>query len=157
MGEILDVYYLIEQRHDPRGDWHEGAFRFDTESGARRNASKIHPPTKTRIVKVTREVLTDEPAAERAAPQVRVGQIWADSDKRAAGRTLRVDEIRPNPIGHIALCTILTNATEVQQQLDDPNSGYRGQDARGKQTRIAVRRFTPTSTGYRLIQDAPAT
>jgi hypothetical protein len=89
-------------------------------------------------------------------PDVRVGQIYADNDPRSEGRTLRVDDVRPGTDGRpVAVCTILTNSAEVQAALDDPTSGYRGQDPRGRQTRIAVRRMAPTSTGYRLVQDAP--
>lgn len=81
---------------------------------------------------------------------VRPGQVWADNDPRVAGRTLRVDVIE----GEHALCTVLTNAGGQQRLLENPPSWWRARDNRGKQTRISLRRFRPTSTGYRLIKDA---
>lgn len=85
---------------------------------------------------------------------VRPGQMWADNDPRAAGRTLRVDSID----GDKAVCTVLTNTDETQAYIDAPaskptymQSAY--SDRRGKQTRVSMCRFKPTSTGYRLVQD----
>jgi hypothetical protein len=93
------------------------------------------------------------------APNVRPGQVWADNDPRAAGRTLRVDEIRydPGTGRHVAVCTVLTNRADTQTHIDHPwVPWYKPRDMRGQQTEIAVIRFArPTSTGYRLIQDAP--
>jgi hypothetical protein len=92
-------------------------------------------------------------------PTVRPGQIWADNDPRATGRTLRVDEIWPGEWTDrlIAVCTVLTNTDSTQRLVDDPVSSVcRPRDMRGRQTQIAVVRFArPTSTGYRLVQDAP--
>jgi hypothetical protein len=91
--------------------------------------------------------VTDQPA-------IRTGQIWADNDKRNKGRTLRVDHVTTTLDGEPfkVFCTILTNSDEVQASLDaHPNSYI---DRRGKQTAIDVSRMRPTSTGYRLIQDA---
>jgi hypothetical protein len=68
--------------------------------------------------------------------RVEVGQVWADNDWRSAGRTLRVDAVDETH----ATCTILTNQN---------SHGYR--DMRGRTTRIALRRFKPNSTGYRLV------
>jgi hypothetical protein len=86
------------------------------------------------------------------APTVKPGQIWADNDKRAAGRTLRVERV----LGDKAQCTILTNTDVAQKQIDE----YQGRacpwarDMRGKKTWISLARFKPTNTGYRLVQDA---
>jgi hypothetical protein len=91
-------------------------------------------------------------------PTVRPGQVWADNDPRAAGRTFRVDEIRHSPsMGRpVTVCTIMTNRDDTQAEIDHPTTPwYRPSDRRGAQTVIAVDRFRPTSTGYRLIQDAP--
>lgn len=90
---------------------------------------------------------------------VRPGQFWADADPRSAGRTLRVDWVT----GDGVICTIITNTTVAQEQIDSwlrkhPSGSPkcpRAQDRRGKTTRIALARFRPTSTGYRLIHDAP--
>ncbi|WP_435059419.1 hypothetical protein [Streptomyces sp. bgisy060] len=70
-------------------------------------------------------------------PDVRVGQVWADNDKRSEGRTVRVDEINVR----YAYCTVLT----------PPTPGGRT----GQRTRIALERMRPTSTGYRLLDGAP--
>ncbi|WP_432034648.1 hypothetical protein [Streptomyces antibioticus] len=70
-------------------------------------------------------------------PGVRVGQVWADNDKRSEGRTVRIDEID----ARYAYCTVLTTAM--------PSSRT------GQRTRIGLERMRPTSTGYRLLEDAP--
>ncbi len=82
------------------------------------------------------------------------GQVWADNDPRAVGRTLRVDAID----GDKAICTVLTNTAETQAFLDRPDTkpAYMASaygDRRGKQTRVSLKRFVPTSTGYRLLED----
>jgi hypothetical protein len=60
---------------------------------------------------------------------VRPGQRWADCDKRAKGRTLTIVKVSVR----FAWCI----------------------DSRGRETRIMLTRFRPTSTGYRLVQEAP--
>ena len=77
------------------------------------------------------------------APEVRPGQVWADNDWRSDGRTIRVDRIEKGEDGNgdAAVVTTLTPA--------------RGVGRVGHQTRIAVRRFRATNTGYRLLQEAP--
>lgn len=82
--------------------------------------------------------------AKQPLPDVRPGQVYADNDARSAGRTIRVDAIE----GDKAVCTVLTNADYYQG-----DSWQR--DARGHSTRISLKRFKPTSTGYRLVKDAP--
>jgi hypothetical protein len=67
------------------------------------------------------------------APQVRPGQVWADNDKRAEGRTLRVDAV----FGATARL-------------------YGNSDRRGKRVQVAVRRMRPTSSGYRLVSEPEA-
>ena len=69
-------------------------------------------------------------------PVVRVGQVWADNDKRAQpNRRLRVVEMLPNG----AVCEVF----------------YEGVPAVDKPRRVAVmlRRFRPNSTGYRLVSE----
>ena len=81
------------------------------------------------------------------------GQVWADTDPRNEGRSFLIDSID----GGTAICTILTNATETQRGLDGKHAPWRPassfRDTRGKETRIAVRRLKPGSTGYRCIRD----
>jgi hypothetical protein len=71
-------------------------------------------------------------------PDVRVGQVWADSDKRSAGRHLLVDLI----VGDKARVLLCTADGQVIR-------------ANGKATVSAIRldRFRPTSTGYRFVRD----
>lgn len=75
------------------------------------------------------------------------GQIWADNDKRCAGRTLRIDCIRDDARRGetVADCTILTDSDDCSTL-----AGVKSQV--GRTTTIAVRRFRPTSTGYRRIE-----
>lgn len=77
---------------------------------------------------------------------VRPGTVWEDCDKRAAGRTIRVDRIVDVVYGGgvvygvvpYAVCTVLT--------------GRGGKPVKsGRQTEIRVSRFRPTSNGYRLV------
>jgi hypothetical protein len=84
---------------------------------------------------------------------VEPGQIWADNDWRADGRTVRVDRID----GNKAICTVLTNRHTAQDQLDQHPNVVGIVDQRGKPTRIRLDRLRPTSTGYRLVQHADGT
>jgi hypothetical protein len=77
------------------------------------------------------------------APEVRVGQVWADNDKRSQGRTLRVDHIGCEDsdgyeVPPYAACTVLTNKPGCRT---------------GHQVAIRLARFKPTSTGYRLVSE----
>lgn len=76
-------------------------------------------------------------------PEVKPGQVWADNDPRSAGRTLRVDRID----GDRAVCTVLTDA-------DQRRSG--AESTVGNATRISLKRFRPTSTGYRYAGEYEA-
>lgn len=75
--------------------------------------------------------------------EVRAGQVWADCDWRNEGRTLRVDALE----GEKAVCTVLT--------VKDGFPAASGQ-FKARQVKILLRRFKPTSTGYRLVQDVPS-
>jgi hypothetical protein len=79
------------------------------------------------------------------------GQIWADNDPRATGRTIRIDHIANGK----AICTVLTNRTAAQDELDRGSTWLN--DTRGKTVGIRLDRFRPTSTGYRLVQHADGT
>jgi hypothetical protein len=73
-------------------------------------------------------------------PTVRVNSVWADNDKRCEGRRVRVVEIDA------------THATVVPVDIRGvPDSRARY----ARRTRIRLDRFRPTSTGYRLVSDAP--
>jgi hypothetical protein len=67
---------------------------------------------------------------------VKIGQLWQDNDPRYKKvRTLRIDELWVNSRGELrARCHVLET---------------------GRAAFIAVRRFKPTSTGYRLVKEAP--
>ncbi|GEL48577.1 hypothetical protein CHO01_36930 [Cellulomonas hominis] len=98
---------------------------------------------------------------------VRVGQVWADNDPRCAGRTLRVLEVLTDAAGHeVARLEQLTNSADDQRLIDDAKAPGRSRgafvgaqwvpaDGRGKVVTVKVRRMRPTSTGYRLVTDAP--
>lgn len=84
-----------------------------------------------------------------AEVDVRSGQVWADTDPRMEGRTIRVDEID----GPHAICTILTNPLDVQGLLDDDTPGtrqYTPRDRRGRKTKIRLDRFDGSNRGYTL-------
>ena len=69
-------------------------------------------------------------------PEVEPGQVWIDNDPRSEGRrTLRVLRIE----GDRVICLTLTD--------------WHGAKDGSKETRIALRRFKPTSTGYRLADE----
>lgn len=96
-------------------------------------------------------------------PEVEPGQVWADSDPRSAGRTVRVVELDVNARGQqVARVVTLTNTDSDQALLDrhgvDAGGGYAGRvwvpsDRRGKVSSIRVDRMRPTSTGYRLLDE----
>ncbi|MFI2664860.1 DUF6354 family protein [Micromonospora carbonacea] len=87
---------------------------------------------------------------EQGSPTVRPGQIWEDNDYRAKGRTLRVDAVDDTH----AECTVLTDRTTATYRHPGGYVHQLGSTATvGRKTRIARRRFRPTSTGYRLVQD----
>jgi hypothetical protein len=68
---------------------------------------------------------------------VAVGQVWADNDKRSKGR-------------HVRVVAIEVTLKQAVVRACSPTGAFSG----GRVTRIALRRFQPTSTGYRLV--APA-
>lgn len=83
------------------------------------------------------------------APTVRVGQVWADNDKRSAGRHLLVVAIepaRPATVGTVP-------AKAVVEQCDAAGTVHRDGTGRAKRTRVRLDRLKPTSTGYRLVKD----
>lgn len=68
---------------------------------------------------------------------VKVGQVWADNDWRSQGRTVRIVAIG------------------VQRATVEVLTVVGGAPARNpRQTRVRLARFKPTSTGYRLIEEA---
>lgn len=69
--------------------------------------------------------------------EVKPGQVWADNDPREEGRTLRVERIEDDK----AICTVLSNRSVGSYTASV-----------GRITRISLRRFRPTSTGYRLVE-----
>lgn len=71
--------------------------------------------------------------------EVKVGQVWQDCDKRMSGRCIRVMAIKDGK----ALCS-----RAVQSSWGE---WFR---LPGRQVRISLSRFKPTSTGYRLLEDA---
>lgn len=82
----------------------------------------------------------------REVPDVRPGQVWADNDWRCEGRTLRVVEILRPELGLLSpvLCVTVTDSTKYPPERPRV----------GKETKVRLDRFRPTSTGYCLLQDA---
>ena len=78
---------------------------------------------------------------------VRVGSVWADHDKRSAGRHVQV---------------VAVDATHAKVELcSERGRPARGHEAApvakpGRQTKIRLDRFRPTSTGYRLVSEPTA-
>jgi len=73
---------------------------------------------------------------------VKVGQRWTDNSPRAKGRIILVKRIYTNQWKEnepMAECTIIAN----------PNN----ECTIGKTTRILVRRFQSTGSGYTLVSD----
>lgn len=79
---------------------------------------------------------------------VRPGQVWADNDWRARGQTIIVRSITAG----YATCEVLTERDEVLAALLVP----RRRRAVGTTTTSRLARFRPSSTGYRLVQEAPS-
>jgi hypothetical protein len=70
--------------------------------------------------------------------EVKPGQVWADNDRRSEGRHVKVIAIeRLHRQAVVRACSPLGNFTGARV------------------TRIRLDRFKATSTGYRLVQDAP--
>jgi hypothetical protein len=66
---------------------------------------------------------------------VRVGQVWADLDKRSKGRRIRVLEVG-----------------QYHATVRDADA-VPGAWPPARKTRIRLDRFRPTSTGYRLVSE----
>lgn len=83
----------------------------------------------------------------RKNPDVRIGQVWADNDKRSTGRHLKV----------IAFTDFAAAAGGKPRSavvvLCTPNGRTIYTNGKARRTRIKLARFRPTSTGYRLVHD----
>lgn len=91
---------------------------------------------------------------------VRPGQIWADNDKRGYGRRIRVVAIEAAmPATDHTRAVPARAVVELVDQRGRPARGAEHQQRAepGRQTRIRLDRFKPTSTGYRLVSDASET
>lgn len=80
-----------------------------------------------------------------------VGQIWADNDKRAIGRKIRIDKIE----GGTAHCTVVSDRdipeAERERYRHDRPEGW---TSVGRSTRISLKRLRPIATGYRLTTES---
>lgn len=70
--------------------------------------------------------------------EVKEGQVWADCDTRACGRTIKVIHVLADDV----IVEVLTDAQVSRRS------------SVGHRRRIRLGRFKPTSTGYRLIKEA---
>jgi len=75
------------------------------------------------------------------ATAVKEGQVWADNDPRAKGRTLQVTKIDPPH----AICKILTNRDSWNKET------WKTKSMVGREVKIKLRRFRANSTGYKLL------
>lgn len=83
-------------------------------------------------------------------PDVRKGQVWADNDPRSDGRLLLV-------LDTPTICRRCHPAGEGRKKVTvevvrsrDVATGPSDARSRGRRQKIMLRRFRPTSTGYRL-------
>ena len=74
--------------------------------------------------------------------QVQKGQIWKDCDKRMGDRYLRVERV-DRKYGYCVQCQ--KNGQRLNLMFKTP-----------RETRIMLKRFRPTSTGFELIREADA-
>jgi hypothetical protein len=77
--------------------------------------------------------------AKRPLPDVRVGQVWKDNDKRMPERYLRVMRVEGGFSSWFAFC----------KRAGTPNFEPIPE---AREVRIAFERFRPTSTGYALVE-----
>lgn len=70
---------------------------------------------------------------------VEVGQVWADNDKREAGREVTVVAV------DLEVGKATVEVTKPRRGSLDVTAGKR------RQTKISLGRFQPTTTGYRRI------
>jgi len=80
--------------------------------------------------------------------QPEAGQVWADNDRRAAGREIQIVSIN----GDYARCVVIAEspAENAHRRYVAPRPV--GWSAVGHRTRIALSRFKPSSTGYRFVR-----
>lgn len=93
-----------------------------------------------------------------AAPEVRVGQVWADNDPRSAGRTVEVIEIGLTK-DRITSRRGWAGRTEVREEKPAVRvrtltvSRNVSISTIGRETLVLLDRFRPIKTGYQLIKD----
>lgn len=69
-------------------------------------------------------------------PEVKVGQVWKDNDKRGPDRYLKILQLIPGE-------------RVLVRECNKNGSMFIGV----RHTEISIRRLRPTSTGYRLISE----
>ena len=72
-------------------------------------------------------------------PEVQPGQVWESCDRRDNGRQVEVLDV-VFELGGVTLA--------------NPYAVVQSPTGRGRQTRIRLDRFRPTSSGYRLVREA---
>lgn len=103
------------------------------------------PDTRSPEEKRKHEAIARQVEKERVvALAVKEGQVWADNDPRAKGRTMEVKRIEPPN----AICVILTNRDGW-----DKEKNYTPKSMVGREIKIKLRRFRPIQSGYKLIKD----
>jgi len=92
--------------------------------------------------------------------EVRPGQIWADNDPRAAGRTVEIVKTGLTKERHTGRAGWLVDRREDQPAVLvrtlTPARNV-GTAVIGRETLVLLSRFRPTRTGYRLVRDIEVT
>ena len=144
----IDVSAYTRQMRDQPGtrmvpeyvgiDAQEGALGLLTPACARQLAAVLNAAADAAESSEIVTTPTDSGTSQNADTSLRVGQVWAYNDPWVKGRTVKVEAIEREK----ALCRVLA------APFDAPEGRT------GHTTRISVRRFRPTSSGYRLIREA---
>jgi hypothetical protein len=80
------------------------------------------------------------------APDVQVGQVWLDYDARLRRRLWGVQRL-VRVVEIVDVDGMTWPYAKVVTSLDG------GKNWGSRQTRIRIRRFRPTSTGYKLVEE----
>lgn len=86
-----------------------------------------------------------EKSHKHEAPEVKIGQVWIDNDKRCNGRAVQVQAIQND--GLYDRATVVATIGTIEDGTFKPKHPTRV-------SKILVSRMKPTSSGYRLMEQA---
>lgn len=92
-------------------------------------------------------------------PTVRVGQVWADNDPRAAGRRVKVLRLyivqeHPRTGRYQRDYSRKVDVPFAECEVVAERPGRIGASTLGRKVQIRTERMKPTTTGYRLIEES---